>query len=248
MRILKFQELNKLNENTELQWNMTGGNPTMPGNNSTMDNVVDYNLSVDGYDRFALSQQGMVKRLNNMMGNFFDQGPIMELEVENLDELKHLKVLRIIKNNEGNLNIFITFEMDDTEYYGVFWNYGGMMPPKFVSEIQKMNGYIAKDKFARLQGILLRTIEKWFEDLSDSYVLINDQQMAYDYMGNGYVIKKGTKVLYLDSNLNPNHRYIKIRVKIDRKNVKDLYLKGLDVFFFKYWFEPLDKSTNLENL
>lgn len=240
MRVLKYSELNTLNENTELQWNMMGGNPGMPGNNPVMNHVDDHNMSVDGYDRFALSQQGMVKRLNDMMGRMFGQSiPVMELETEDLEKLSHLKILRTIRNNSGSLDIFITFNLDETEYHGVFWNYGGQMQPEFVSEIQKLHGYIAKDKFARLQGILLRTIEKWFEDLSDSYVLINDQQMTYDYMGHDYILKKGTKVLYLDSNLDPNHRYIKIRVKVDRKNVKDLYIKGLDIFFFKYWFEPI---------
>lgn len=245
MRILKFSEHDKVNESNELVWNINGGHLS----NNPNPTVDDHNMSVDGYDRFALSQQGMVKRLNDMMGKMFGQSfPVMELEVEELDKLEHLKILRTVRNDSGNLDIFISFVLDGTEYYGVFWNYGGTMHPEFISEIQKLHGYIAKDKFARLQGILLRTIEKWFEDLSDSYILNNDQQLAYDYMGHNYIIKKGTKVLYLDSNLDPNHRHIKIRVKVDRKNVKDLYIKGLDVFFFKYWFEPIDEIKELQDL
>ena len=247
MRILKYSELDQINENTELQWNMVGGNPGMPGANPMTAHVDDANLSVDGYDRFALNQKSMVDRLNMMMSKMFAQSlPVMDLEIEDLDKLQNLKILRLIRNESGSLDIFISFKLDENEFYGVFWNYGNLQAPEFISEIQKMHGYIAKDKFARLQGILLRTIERWFEQLSDSYVLINDQQIAYDYMGHDYILKKGTKVLYLDSNLDSNQRFIKIRVKVDRKNVKDLYIKGLDTFFFKYWFEPIDMVGELE--
>lgn len=147
----------------------------------------------------------------------------------------------MIRNESGTLDIFLTFEIDEEEYYGVFWGYGNSMAPEFVSEIQRlpMLAY-AKDKYARLQGYILRTIEKWFEDLDGSYELKADGVVAYDDMGQDFLLKKGVKVVYLDSNLDPNYRHIKVRVKVGKNKVKDLKIKGLDVFFFKYWFETVD--------
>lgn len=247
MKILKFSEY-KLNENTELQWNMVGGNPGIPGANPIMQHVDDHNLSVDGYDRFVLNQKSMVDRLNHMMGYLFGKNNVsLEFGAEDLEGIKSLKILRMHRNESGTLDIFISFVIEEEEYYGVFWGYGGQMKPEFVSEIQRLPALqFAKDKYARLQGWILKTIEKWFEDLDGSYRLLADQLSAYDNMGKEYVLKKGCNVLYLDSNIDSNYQFIKVRVKINRKEVKELKIKGLNVFFFKYMFEPIDLFEEME--
>lgn len=239
--VKKFKDFenNRLNENSELGWLMVGGSPSSPMGNPIMQHVDDRNLTNDGYDRFNLQQKTAVDRLSHMLGYLFNFSNVNILNSQIIDDLKALKILRMIRNNSGTLDIFVAFIIEEEEYYGVLWNYGGMMPPEFISEVQR-SLKLNRDQMTRLNGLLCKCLEKYFIDCSGSYTCLTNSVRCTDYMGCDYLIKKNTKIHILDVNLDANDLYIEIRVHISKNNVKDLYIKGLDVYYFKYWFQKID--------
>ena len=238
-------EYNNLNESSELNWLMTGGSPSSQMGNPSMQHADDKNLSSDGYDKFNLEQRTAVNRLSHMLGylfNFTNNANILGSKI--IEELQAIKILRMIRNNSGSLDIFLSFMIEDEEYYGVMWNYGGMMQPEFISEVQKALR-LNKDQMSRLNGLLCRSLEIYFMNCNGTYKCLTDSVRCSDFMGSDFIIKKGTKIHLLDVNLDANDLFIELRVHISKNNVKDLYIKGLDVYYFKYWFDKIEILDNV---
>ena len=98
-----------------------------------------YNYQDSPYTDFYARQSGLVANLNQVMKNIKGQSDLIEKEpdafLEDLDLFKNLKILRIFENNSLKLDVFLSFEYDENEYFAAYRNFNGLVKPKLESEL-----------------------------------------------------------------------------------------------------------------
>ena len=55
--------------------------------------------------------------------------------LEDIKLFKNLKILRIFENNNLKVDVFLSFDYDENEYFGAYRNFNGLGRPKLESEL-----------------------------------------------------------------------------------------------------------------
>jgi hypothetical protein len=228
MPIIKnFKNFNLINEMTE--FNLQRFNPENAS--YPLPNVTNKQLSTDAFDKHQSAIQSALSRLNNIVGSLSNSHTLstlkgkLALEEQNIQSMK---ILRILGSNSVNWNVYVSFVIDEYEYWGVIKNILDRNPD-FKSEVFKDFDLIqSKDWIIKTKGLIVKAVRKWLEPEPGYYTQLNDEVIG-THMNTGRLlrIEKGAEVEVVRTTDNR----ILIKFKDDY-----FYLSGKNFIYFNWWF------------
>lgn len=197
--------------------------------------VDDPSLSTNAFDKHADAIRQAMSRVNDILYNLAGTSAYRNLRsklgLEHQD-IQKMKILRIVKSNNIYYDVYITFVIDDYEYWGVIENI--MNPnPEFTSEVFKdYDLYQSKEWIIKIKGLVIKTIKSWLKPEPGTYKLINDEIYCYSTeTGKQLRMEKGIEVELVRAHDN----------KIIIKHESDYYnLVGDNYIYFNWWFEKIE--------
>lgn len=189
-------------------------------------------LSINAFDKHEDAIRAGVSRINNIIHSLSNSSSFRSLKSKLALEdqkLSSLKVLRIIKPDDVYYDAYISFVIDETEYYGVLKNVLSR-DPIFKSEVFKDFDLVQTQEWMiRIKGMIIKCIKDWLHPAPGSYTVLKDAIICYaNDTGKMLQLLKGTTVEVMRSFDN----------KIIIKYENDYYTLSNDNFvYFNYWFE-----------
>jgi len=159
--------------------------------------------------------------------------------IDDVDLYTDYKILRIFRNESNHLNVYISFNFDNEEFFGVYKNYNWYSKSTLTSEIYSdvRYSYMNKEYRLKLSNYIIKILDNWFRPDKDLYKNLKKDCRVKDEMGN---------IVYLKLNSIVNVKGVDIEKDgqsyiILKQNDKKYFIYGNDYFFFNYWFEPINK-------
>ena len=195
--------------------------------------VDDPQLSINAFDKHQDKIRVAMSRINDILYNLKGTSAYSQLRsrlaLEEQD-IQSLKILRIIKSNNINYDVYISFVIMDEEYYGVVKNI--MNLPEVKSEaFRDYDLYQSKEWVIKIKGLLVKTIKTWLKPDPGIYKLINDEVICYSVeTGKMHKLTKGIEVELVRAHSD------KIIIKIGEDYCN---LVGDNYIYFNWWFEKI---------
>ena len=106
--------------------------------------------------------------------------------------------MRLIPNNTLNIDVFISFELNEDEFFGVFKNFMGGKQ-EFKTELTKDSKYmyVNKNYLIKLSNYFYRILCKWFEPKLGHYKTLTNVGVK-DNFGKEIKIKENCLVELID--------------------------------------------------
>lgn len=229
MKIKRFEEYIKINENSEFNFQRmvpdTAPNAIWPVDNPQ--------LSHDAYDNKQSAINNAIAKVNDILFKLSRTTTLSRLRsniaLESQD-LQSLTIQRIVKNGVG-YDVYIKFVIEDVEYWGVVCDITGSNT-KVKSEVFKdMDLIQSKEWVIKTKGNIIKHIKKWLSPKPGRYKLINKEVICYS--------KETGKMLKMVQDMVINVvRSSKNEITVKYKN--DYYKLIDDNFvYFNWWFEPV---------
>lgn len=194
---------------------------------------------VDNYQRLSRTVQDLARVMKNLYG----AGAIsiskhkMDYFLEDVEEYKNLKILRIFENTKLNLDVFVSFMFMDEEFFGVFRNFNGIDKPVFDSDLYSdpRLTYIDGEYRLKTSNYFYKIIYNWFIPSICDYGVLTDELNVTNSLGEKHIIKKGKIITIKGYNTDADNKpFLMINFK------DDIYkITGNDFFFFKYWCKKI---------
>lgn len=255
MNVLKYNKFNFITENIEeniikessefgdMQMGQ-GASPLGPGfgyaNDPSMSIYSDGSSPyIDSYNRMSL----IVKDLTRVMKDLYNSGSLsiskhkLDYFLEDIDEYSNLKILRIYTNPKLTIDIFISFNFMDEEFFGVYRDYNGLNRPVLKTDLytDPRFGYIDNEYKLKLNNYFSKILLNWFIPDTGDYLIISDQLKLKNSMGDIIYLKKGDKITVKGYNNDSNNQPF-----IIIKKEPEIYkLTNNDFYYFKYWCKKI---------
>jgi hypothetical protein len=201
----------------------------------------DSNPYVDFYARSAGSTSRLMQIIQQVSKEMIDDHIFARKSdrfLEEIDEYKNIKILRIFKNEALKLNVYISFDFMDQEFFGVFRNFNASHnKPTFDTELlsDPKFKYIDKEYYLKLNQYIYKLIYNWFIPKAGMYKNLKQDCPLKDEMGQQKYMKEGKIVEIKGYNTDENgDPYITLEIEGKKYNIV-----GNNYFFFNYWFEPI---------
>lgn len=194
--------------------------------------VDDPKLSLNAFDKHEDLVRQAISRIGNIHGSLSNSTSYKilksQLSLENQD-LKNLKIIRIVKNQNLNYDVYISFTIEDYEYWGVITDILGNC--EFKSEVFKDYSLVqTKEWVIKLKGIIIKNVKNFLKPQFGRFVLVNDDVVCYSQIdGKMLKMSKGSEIEVLKSYDN------KIIFEYDNEKYT---LTGDNFIYFNWWFEP----------
>ena len=197
--------------------------------------VDDPSLSINAFDKHQDAIRQAMSRVTDILHSLSGSNAYKNLRgklaLEEQD-IKSMKILRIVKVNGINYDVYVTFVIGDNEYWGVI---NGILTtsPELESEVFKdYDLYQAKEWIIKIKGLIIKTIKTWMKPEPGKYRLINDEVLCYSIeTGRQLKMEKGIEV----DLVRPYDNKIVIRHESETYN-----LVGDNFVYFNWWFEKID--------
>jgi hypothetical protein len=195
--------------------------------------VDDRQLSLNAFDKHQDSIRQAISRINGILHNISGTNAYKNLRskltLEDQD-IKSMKILKILKSNKINYDVYISFIIGDKEYWGVVKDI--MNNPNFQSEVFKdYNLYQSKEWIIKIKGLVIKIIKNWLKPEPGIYKLLNNEVICYSNDTNKQlIIKKGTNIEVIRSYDN--------RIII-KHGSKCYNLVGDNYVYFNWWFDKI---------
>jgi len=196
--------------------------------------VDDPSLSINAFDkhedivRNAISKIGTLsKALQNTTGY---RALKSKLSLDDQD-IKDLKIIKIVKSTSYKYDVYIKFNIDGEEYWGVITDI--LTNPEFKSEVFKDFDLLqTKEWVIKTKGLIIKGIKGWMKPQFGKFKLINDEVVCYSSKtGKLLNLPKGSIVEVLKSYDN------RIIFEYDREQYS---LTGDNFIYFNWWFEQVN--------
>lgn len=188
-------------------------------------------LSINAFDKHQDAIRAATSKINGLLQSLSNTPQFnmlkskLSLEEQNITSMK---VLRISKSNDVNYDVYISFVIDEVEYFGVIEDIL-TDDPVFKSEVFKDNTLIqTKEWIIKIKGLVIKIIKKWLTPDNGKYKLINNEAYCFN-VDNGRLLKinKDTEIEVIRSHDN----------KVVIKHENEYYnLIGDSYIYFNYWF------------
>jgi hypothetical protein len=229
-RIKSYNEFGKVNEMTE--FNLQRFNQDSVRASIHVD---DPNLSTNAFDKHQDMIRQAMSRVNDILHNLSGTNAYsalrskLALEDQNISDIK---ILRISKVNNISYDVYITFKIGETEYWGVIENIMSV-EPQFKSEVFKdFDLYQSKEWVIKTKGLIIKTLKEWLKPSPGTYKLINNEVICYSTeTGKQLRMKNGIEIELVRSHSDK----IIIRYEGDTYN-----LIGDNYVYFNWWFEKIN--------
>lgn len=197
--------------------------------------VDDPQLSINAFDKFQDAIRQAMSRINgilfNLKGTSAYSNLRSKLALEHQD-IQSLKIQRITKVNSISYDVYLTFIINDEEYWGVIENIMGLNP-KFTSEVFKDFDLLQpKEWIIKIRGLIIKTVKMWLKPEPGVYKLLNDEVICYSVdTGKQLKMSQGIEIELVRSHDD----------KLVVKNENDYYnLTGDNYIYFNWWFQKVD--------
>jgi hypothetical protein len=191
-------------------------------------------LSVNAFDKHEDAIRAGVSRINNIIHSLSNSASFRTLKSKfalEEQQITSLKVLRIVSADNVNYDIYISFVIDDTEYFGLIENIL-TNDTTFKSEVFKDFDLVqSKEWIIRTKGLIIKALKKWLQPEEGKYKLLNEQVICYSVdTGRMVRLEKGSEVEVVRAYDN----------KVVIKYNNDYYNLVNDNFiYFNYWFDKI---------
>lgn len=237
---------NKLNESSEFaqsQMNQVSS-PLGPGygfaSDPTMSIYSDGSSPyVDNYARLSQIVADIGRVMKELQGyTSTTMQNRLDYFLEDVEEYKGLRILRIFDNTSLSLDVFISFDFMEEEFFGVYRKFNGLDHPKLDSDLltDPRFNYMDKEYYIKLNNYIYKILYNWFIPTPGDYKVLADELRVKDSMGNIIYIKKDSKVYVKGYNTDQNNKpFIILKWKTEMYEITDN-----NYFYFKYRTEPID--------
>ena len=197
--------------------------------------VDDPQLSINAFDKHQDALRSAMSRINDIMNRIADTGAYSNLRSKlamEHQQIENLKILRITKSNNINYDVYITFTIKDTDYWGVVENLLGT-EPKLKSEVfSDQNLHQAKEWIIKINGLIIKTLKEWLKPEPGKYKLLGEEVICNSTeTGRQLVMSKGIVIDLVRAHSD--------RMLVRHEN-EDYILRGDNYVFFNWWFEKVD--------
>jgi len=197
--------------------------------------VDDPQLSINAFDKHQDALRSAMSRINDIMNRIADTGAYSNLRSKlamEHQQIENLKILRITKSNNINYDVYITFTIKDTDYWGVVENLLGT-EPKLKSEVfSDQNLHQAKEWIIKINGLIIKTLKEWLKPEPGKYKLLGEEVICNSTeTGRQLVMSKGIVIDLVRAHSD--------RMLVRHEN-EDYILRGDNYVFFNWWFEKFD--------
>jgi hypothetical protein len=229
--IVRFDEFIK--ENSEFNQYLMGGEvqtPFGPGYGFAQDPSLsiysdDNRPYVDQYARSAGSTSKLIQMGRKAGQDLFSDSRFSrrknDLFIEDSTEYKKLKILRMVQNENLKLDIYVSFEFNEQEFFGSFKNFNGFVKPPHFTCPELLNEsrfpYIDREYFLKLNNFLYKKLIKWYKTVPGLYINEKQDNPIKDEIGRQLFLKQNKIVEVLGETLDENNEpVITLRIK-DKK-------------------------------
>lgn len=199
------------------------------GNNPYVDNYTRLSQIVADLGRVMKELQGVTSNSLTARIDYF---------LEDIEEYQNLKILRIFTNTNLKLDVFISFDFMEEEFFGVYRNFNGINEPKLDSDLlsDPRFNYIDKEYYIKLKNYIFKILYNWFIPAPGDYKVLADELKMRNSMGQTVHVKKKAIIYVKGYNTDAdNNPFVIIKYK------NDIYeITQNDYFYFKYRTEKID--------
>lgn len=198
--------------------------------------VDDPQLSTNAFDKHQDGLRAAMSRVNDILNSLSGTDAYRSLRgklaMEDQD-VTSMKIQRILKTNNINYDVYVSFVIAEEEYWGVIKN---IQTPnaELTSEVFKdYDLYQAKEWIIKIKGLIIKTVKEWLKPDPGKYKLINDEVICYSIeTGKQLRMEKGIELELVRAYSDR----IVIRVDSDTYN-----LTGDNYMYFNWWFEKIEE-------
>jgi len=197
--------------------------------------VDDPSLSINAFDKHQDGIRQAMSRVTDILHSLSGSNTYRNLRgklaLEDQD-IKSMKILRIVKVNSINYNVYISFVIGEEEYWGVIENIM-TADADLESEVFKdYDLYQAKEWIIKIKGLVIKIIRTWLKPVPGRYKLLNDEVICYSVeTGKQLKMSKGIEI----DVVRPYESKIVIRYEGETYN-----LVGDNYMYFNWWFEKIE--------
>lgn len=237
-RILKYDNYLKENINS-------GFNPSSAFGLSDLSTVdggsiepKDPNLSFDAWDKHKSNMRDSFTRMSGILNQVFSAGNT-RIGKEFEENIEDLSIVRLYRNNNGSLDLYIKFLFMDELFYGTFQNWGSYNDPIFKSTITQLPQLVyQKETMFRLIGLVKDTLSLWFQPAEDNNYRALKDVRVYNEMGQIITLPQGAD--------------IRVEEVVTQEKEPIIYLTynnalhtltGINYYYFNWWFKSEEKRN-----
>ncbi len=193
------------------------------------------------YTDFYSRQHGLVSNvLNIMKGNRSTLGDSLykrdDAFIEDLELFENFKILRIFENQKLKLDVYISFNYGDEEYFGVYKNFNYITKPKLECELfddirvqERMN----QEYRLKFSNYVYKKLENWFIPENGWYKCLAENLKVRNEMGQFFEIPINKNIEIVNYNTTTdNQPYVTIEM-----NNEKYHINGNDYYYIKWRFE-----------
>lgn len=190
-------------------------------------------LSLNAFDKHQDAIRQAMGRINDILFNLTGTNAYKNLRSKiglESQNITGMKILRITKSNNINYDAYISFIIDEEEYWGVIKNI--LSSPDVQSEVFKdQDLFQSKEWVIKTKGLITKIVKIWLKPEPGNYRLINDDIICYSVdTGKMLKMEKGTEIELIRSFDN------KMVIKHDNEYYN---LVGDNYIYFNWWFESV---------
>ena len=202
--------------------------------NYPMPNVDDPQLSINAFDKHQDAIRMGIARINGILQTLSNSASFRQLKSKlSLEDqnIQSMKVLRIVKSNNIDYDVYISFNVADEEYWGQIENILDKNPT-FTSEIFKDYDLVqSKEWVIKLKGLVIKTVKAWLNPEEGNYKLLNDEAFCFSVdTGRLLRLEKNSEIEVIRSFEN------KVLIKYSNEYY---HMVGDNYVYFNWWFEKL---------
>lgn len=229
MKNIKNFKSFKINESTEFNYQRLNSDSVRASIH-----VDDPTLSINAFDkhedivRNAISKLGTLSRALQNSGGYKVLKSKLSLEDQ---EISNIKIIRIIKSSSLKYDVYLSFKIDEDEYWGVILDILNF--PEFKSEVFKdLNLLQTKEWVIKTKGLIVKQIKNWLKPQFGKFKQIKDEVICFSNISG--------KLLRL-----PQNSVIEILKSYDGRLIflyegEQFTLTGDNFIYFNWWFEKID--------
>ncbi len=197
--------------------------------------VDDPQLSTNAFNRHEDSVMNAITKINSIGGTLSTSTDLKvlrsKLSLEDQD-IKNIKILRINKSNNYNYNVYLSFVIDEEEYWGVISDIIGLNT-NFRSEVFKDHDLVqTKEWVIKIKGSIIKMVKQWLSPEPGFYKLINNEVICFS--------NETCKQLVMESGIEVEIVRSYSDKIIIRYNNETYTLKGDNFIYFNWWFQKVD--------
>jgi hypothetical protein len=192
-------------------------------------------LSTNAFDKHEDIVRQAISRIGQLQGSLMGSAAYRTLKSKLAledQEVQSLTIIRIVKNNNLNYDVYINFKIDEEVYWGVVKDVLGNS--EFKSEVFKDHDLIqTKEWIIKLKGLIIKNIKSFLKPQFGKFKVLTDDVICYSLItGKMLKMKKDSEIEVLKSYDN--------KIIFEYENEK-YALTGDNFIYFNWWFEPINQ-------